>query len=337
MKRLFALVMVLGLLLGLGACADPSGPAPEEMKIAIGMGSKNHPVHRIVRYGFAMGVQANGVTGVDASLDEGSVQELMNGFSKAITEQGAHGMMLWASDDTYYQFMRDMVRDYGTVFVVPHFAHEYVDTKDWIAANLYVQEEQRGIEAADIIVEELHRRGITEGSIGNTQTGAGVTVNIASDAFRKRLAEISNFRVCDVVFEGLELSEASVKCVGVINSNPDIVGAFGTTGGSAQSWAKAMEETGRTDLVVVAYDYSEQNLEVLENGPIHALVGAPLYEEGYDSVGIIKDVLEGKTYNDSEENWSKAYDAITLTKDSDPAPYHDLIDRATRYLGGDVS
>jgi ABC-type sugar transport system substrate-binding protein len=138
-----------------------------------------------------------------------------------------------------------------------------------------------------------------------------------------------------MVFEGLELSEAAVKCVGVINSNSDIVGAFGTTGGSAQSWTKAIEETGRTDLVVVAYDYSEKNLEKLENGPIHALVSAPLYEEGYDSVGIIKYVLDGKTYNDSEENWSKVYDAITLTKDSDLTPYRELIKNSNQVFASE--
>lgn len=325
MKRMVALLMLLAITLGLGACAGPSEPTPEPIKIAIGMGSMDHPVHRIVRYGFLRGTEDAGVDGYVAGLSEGSVRELEAKFRSAVEENGVDGMLLWASDDTYYQFMRDMVRDHGTVFVVPHFAHEYVDTKDFIAANRYVSETERGRMAADLIVEELHRRGITEGLLGNTQAGPGVAVNAASVAFRERIAEISNFRVCDTVFEGLELSEAVIKCVGCIQSNPGIVGAFGVTGGSAQSWTKAMEQTGRTDLVVVAYDYSEPNLDALETGPIHALVCTPLYEEGYDSVGIIKDVLDGKTYNDSKENWSRLYDLITLTKDSDLTPYREQI------------
>lgn len=325
MKRIFALLMLLVITLGLGACAGPSEPAPEPIKIAIGMGSMDHPVHRIVRYGFMCGTEDAGVDGYVAGLSEGSTRELEAKFRSAVKENGVDGMLLWAADDTFYQFMRDMVRDHGTVFVVPHFAHEYVDTKDFIAANRYVSEAERGRMAADRIVEELHRRGITEGLLGNTQAGPGVTINAASDAFRERIAEISNFRVCDTVFEGLELSEAVIKCVGCIQSNPGIVGAFGVTGGSAQSWTKAMEQTGRTDLVVVAYDYSEPNLDALEDGPIHALVCTPLYEEGYDSVGMIKDVLSGKTYDDSKENWSQFYDPIMLTKDSDLTPYREQI------------
>lgn len=338
MKRLIALLVMVGLLLGLGACADPAGPADEEIKIAIGMAAKNHPVHRVVRYGFAMGVQEYGMIGVDAGLDEGSSQELMDHFTKAITEQKVQGMLLWASDDTYYQFMRNMKEQYGTTFVVPHFDHEYVDTKNFIVANPHTDEAMRGMAAADLMVEELYKRGVTEGSIGNTQAGASVTENVAGAAFRKRLAEIApQFRVCDVVFEGMDVDEAYVKCVGVIQSNPDIVGAFGLTGGSAQAWEKAMDETGRTDLFVVAIEYTETNLEILENGSIGGLICSPLYDEGYDSVGIFKDVLEGKTYNDSEEKWSIVYDTVTLSKDSDLTLYHDLIDRVVAHFEEDAT
>ena len=332
MKRILALVVVFGFVLGLGGCAGLF-EAEKEVKIGIGMGSANHPVHRIMQYGFDKGVEHHGATKIDATMNEGSAQELMETYKRAIEEDGAQGMLILTGDDTFYQFMRDMKKEHGTEFVVPHFSHEYVDTKNFIAANPHYDDRMMGEMAADMLVEALHAKGITSGAIGNTQAGAGVTDNAASAAFRHRLNEIApQFRVTDVVFEGMTLSAAATKIVGLINANPDIVGAFGTTGGSATAWTKAMEDTGRTDLVVIGVDFTAGNLDVLENGPITGLMCTPLYDEGYNSVGILHDVICGKSYNQTKEDWSIVYDVVGLTKDSDLTPYRDLIRNITENL-----
>lgn len=324
MKRILALVIVCGFVLGLVGCAGRLGNEPPEIKLAIGMGGNQHPVHRIVQYGFHMAIEERGLTKIDATLNKASSQELMVRYEKAVVEEGAQGMMLWTGDDVFYQFMRDMKKEHGTVFVVPHFTHEYVDTKNFIDANLHYDERMMGEMAADMMVEALYAKGITSGSIGNTQAGAGVSENASSDAFRARLREIApQFRVCDVVFAGLDIS-AATKNVGIIQSNSDLVGAFGTTATCAQAWTEAMGHTGRSDLVVIAVSASEDNLKVVENGPIHALVTAPLYEEGYDSAGVLHDVITGKSYNQTKEDWDIVYDVIGLTKDSDLTAYHDL-------------
>ena len=332
MKRILALVVVFGFVLGLGGCAGLF-ESEKEVKLAIGMGGANHPVHRIVQYGFDKGIEHHCATKIDATLDEGSAMELMAKYEWAVVEEKADGMLLWSGDDTFYQFMRSMKEQHGIEFVVPHFAHEYVDTKNFIAANPHYDDRKMGEMAADMLVEALHAKGITSGSIGNTQAGASVTTNAASDAFRHRLKEIApQFRVTDVVFEGLSLDAAAIKIVGIINSNPDIVGAFGTTGGSAQAWTKAMEDTGRTDLVVIAVECTEGNLDVLENGPITGLMCTPLYDEGYNSVGILHDVIHGKSYNQTKEEWDIVYDVVGLTKESDLTPYRDLIRNMTENL-----
>ncbi len=332
MKRILALVVLLGFVLGLGGCAGLF-ETEKEVKIGIGMGSNNHPVHRIVQYGFDKGIEHHGATKVDAIMNEGSAMEWMAKYEWAVVEEKAQGMLLWSGDDTFYQFMREMKKEHGTEFVVPHFSHEYVDTKNFIAANPHYDDRMMGEMAADMLVEALHAKGITSGSIGNTQAGASVTTNAASDAFRHRLNEIApQFRVTDVVFEGLEPSAAATKIVGIINANPDIVGAFGTTGGSATAWAKAMEDTGRTDLVVIGVDFTAGSLDVLENGPITGLMCTPLYDEGYNSVGILHDVIHGKTYNQIKEDWDIVYDVVGLTKDSDLTPYRDMIHNITENL-----
>ena len=329
MKRIFTFFITLLFIIGLIGCSNPYEP-PSKIKVGIGMGGNQHPVHRIVQYGFDQGIADLGLTKIDATMDEGSAMELMANYERAVVEEKAQGMMLWTGDDTFYQFMRSMKEQHGTEFVVPHFSHEYVDTKNFIAANPHYDDRKMGEMAADMLVEALHAKGITSGSIGNTQAGAGVTDCAASDAFRHRLKEIApQFRVTDVVFEGMSLDAAAIKIVGLINANPDIVGAFGTTGGSATAWTKAMEDTGCTDLVVIAVDYTEGNLDVLENGPITGLMCAPLYDEGYNSVGILHDVIKGTPYNQTKEDWDIVYDVVGLTKESDLTPYRDLIRNVT--------
>lgn len=329
MKRILALVVVFGFVLGLGGCAGLF-ESEKEVKLAIGMGGANHPVHRIVQYGFDKGIEHHCATKIDATLDEGSAMELMANYERAVVEEKAQGMLLWSGDDMFYQFMRDMKKEHGIEFVVPHFAHEYVDTKNFIAANPHYDIRKLGEMAADMLVEALHAKGITSGAIGNTQAGASVTTNAASDAFRHRLKEIApQFRVTDVVFAGLDISAAATKNVGIINSNPDLVGAFGTTATCAQAWTEAMETTGRTDLVVIAVECTEGNLDVLENGPITGLMCAPLFDEGYNSVGILHDVIHGKSYNQTKEDWDIVYDVVGLTKESDLTPYRDLIRNVT--------
>lgn len=216
MKRILALVLVCGFVLGLGGCSGLF-ESEHEVKIAIGMGASNHPVHRIVQHGFNKGIEHHCATKVDATMDEGSTQELMAKYEWAVVEEKADGMLLW--------------------------------------------------------------------------------------------------------------SAAATKVVGIINANPDIVGAFGTTAGSAQSWTKAMEMTGRTDLVIIGVDVTAENLDVLENGPITGLMCMPLYDEGYNSVGILHDVINGTPYNKTEEDWNIVYDVVGLTKDSDLTPYHNLIEK----------
>lgn len=303
---LLSVMLLIGVLVGCGGTEESSNPSggeldPSSKTIAVCMGSMNHPVHRIVQMAFLTTGTEMGYNAIIGGLDEGSTQELQTKFESIITN-GAEGVLLWASDDTYYQFMRDMSE--MCYFVVPHFAHEYVETKNFISRNLCAQAATYGYEAGVFLLEKLAERGITSGVLGNTQAGANVTENAASDAFRKAVAESgTNFTVADVVFEGTELSEASVKVVGVINSNPGIVGGFGTTGGSCQSWDLAMQQTGRTDLVVVGVDYTEYNIDLVANGTIVGLIAQPLFDEAAESVKTLDALFRGETFNDSAENW----------------------------------
>ncbi len=308
---LLAVMLMVGVLVGCGGTGTSNTPGgtddPTGKTIAVCMGSMNHPVHRIIQMAFLTTGAEMGYDAIIGGLDEGSTQELMTKFESVITN-GAEGVLLWSGDDSFYQFMRDMSEI--CYFVVPHFAHEYMDTKNFISRNICAQAKDYGYRAGQFLLEKLAEKGITSGTLGNTQAGANVTENAASDAFRQAVKESgANFKVADVVFEGMELSTATTKVVAIITANPDIVGAFGTTGGSCQSWSLAMQQTNKPDLVVVGVDYTEFNIDLVANGTIAGLVAQPLYDEAAECVKTLDGLFRGQVYNDTAENWWLKCDA----------------------------
>jgi hypothetical protein len=77
--------------------------------------------------------------------------------------------------------------------------------------------------------------------------------------------------------------------------------------------------------VVAASEYIEDNLERLTDGSISLLSCTPFYEEAYDSVGVVLDILNGKSYNTDKESWNIVYDAVVLDRQSDLTVYRDRI------------
>ena len=303
---------------------------PSDITIGVCMGSMNHPVHRIVQMGFLEAADEMGYNGIVSGLDEGSTQELLAKWEASITN-GMTGALIWAGDDSCYAFMRDNTD--LCKFVVPHFAHTYEDTKSFISRNICCLAADYGEAAAQYVLDQLAGKGVTTGTIGLTQSGANVTENAAADAFRNAIESSGTaFTVADTVFEGVEVVEATNKVTAVIQSNPDIVAGFGTTGASAQSWAAAMDNTGKTDLVVVGVDYVELNLNLVEEGAISAVVAQPLYEEAQVSAQTLDALFNGEDFTGSEEDWRVTLEAPLATTDGDLSVYRDIVSRVKEFF-----
>lgn len=325
MKRIAAGLLILCLLLLFG-CSPKTAPAPEEAsyKIALGMGGMNHPVHRLVRNGFLEGAKNVGVNGYIVGLDEGTAKDLQEKWESAIQDENLQGMVLWASDDTHYAFMREMKAAHGTVFVVPHFQHEYIDTKDFIAANLYTEGRKLGEAAADKMIEALAEHGITTGSIGITRTG-DVTDAIC-DGFRDRMAETApQYTILPQVFCSVEVSQTVGKLLPLIDENSDLVGAFASYDGDTQAWLRATEQAGLDGLVLVGIDYSAYTLDAVEEDTVAALVTSDTYREGYEGAKILANILGGN-FSQSEEEWRRVYDPVIITQTQNYEKYRTLAD-----------
>ena len=151
------------------------------------------------------------------------------------------------------------------------------------------------------LVDVFRDFGLYVGSIALTQNTMNVTENAATESFRATWAELAGtmdldeIKLLDTVLEGAVVDEATAINLSIIQANPDIIGAFGTTGNSPVTWASAAEKAGYADgeLVIVGMDATEGNLDMLESGKVTALVAQPLYEESYKTMEYLDQVLRG--------------------------------------------
>jgi len=86
----------------------------------------------------------------------------------------------------------------------------------------------------------------------------------------------------------------------IMSAAPDIVGVFFASGREAVGGANAVKATGK-DIIVVGYNGDPEELQAIEDGVLHATVAQQPYFIGYESVRVLKEILEeGKEYEDEE-------------------------------------
>ena len=177
--------------------------------------------------------------------------------------------------------------------------------------------------SADFMAEKMGGVGvvaITQGNLNDVE-------NLVSAEFTKQMANYPGITVLAPEMEGFEVSAAIAKASAILTAHPEITAAFGTTGASPTTWAKAAEQAGKQpgDLVIVGMDYTRPNLDLVKAGWVTALVGQPLYEETYRALEIL-------VANDRGEKVSYAnpYPAPIITIDTINVyyGYADRVDKA---------
>lgn len=132
-------------------------------------------------------------------------------------------------------------------------------------------------EAAMVMGEQCGGKGTIAYTVGEMTDNQTKGYN----AFCKTMAEnYPDMKVLEMQLEGVDMTAGVATITSIIQANfTDLVGAFGTTGTSAQTWSQACEDTG-WDGFVIGLDATSANLDILEKGGVDALVAQPLYD-GY--------------------------------------------------------
>lgn len=299
MKKLLAVILTLSLVLAFGASVAEEFN-PENYSVAICMDNMNHPVHRIVQLGFLQAAEELGYTNARVIGTEGGDSSEAFAAAEAFAAEGGNGLLLWAGDAGCYMTLAS-VANQGTIVGIPHFNHQQEDGSypQGLAFNMACDPVLYGQQVAELMAEKLSGK---TGSVAITQNTRNVTENAATDSFIATWAELgatydlANIKLLDMELEGGVVDSATAVNLAIIQANPDIIGAFGTTGNSPITWADAAERAGKADgeLVIVGMDATEGNLDYLEAGKVAAIVAQPLYQEAYLTMEYLDKIFRGE-------------------------------------------
>ncbi len=269
--------------------------------VAICMPVMNHPVHRIVQLGFLQKAAELGYTDAQVIGTEGSDLSEQYAAAEAFAAEGGKGLLMWAGDSSAYETMANIAAQ-GVVIGIPHFNHAQEDGTypEGLVFNMACDPVLYGQQSADLMAETLDGK---EGSIALTQNTKNITENAALDSFTaqwQKLADegtydLSKITLLEPELEGGVIDSATAVNLAILQSNPDVIGAFGTTGNSPVTWADAASKAGKADgeIAIIGMDATAGNLDYLEQGKVLALVAQPLYDEAAMTMEYLDVVFRG--------------------------------------------
>src|SRR5512139_2244560 len=197
--------------------------------------------------------------------------------------QGASGMIVGTYGPFRPSIMEGIKQGIPVVgFHTPMKPDEMPGLLAWVATDVTAY----GKAAADAMADKLQ----CTGPIAITQNTFNDTENEAARSFTEQMkVRCPDVEVLAPELEGGDPPTAIAKAGAILTAHPDIKGAFGTTGGSPTTWAKALEQAGRKpgEVIVIGMDFTLPNLNLVQSGWVYAVVGQPIYAETYKAVEIL--------------------------------------------------
>jgi ribose transport system substrate-binding protein len=314
-KSVRALLGASALMMAMGATASFA----EEVNLLWVQPMKDHPVHRLMQAGFLDKCKELGysceVVG-DPSATNWDIPATLPLAEAALARTEWDGIAVYGPDPAIYSYITKLGNE-GFPVVTWHVLPPE-GTVPGLKAATGEDIANAGESAAIAIGEKLGGKG----TVALTQGASNDTENAMSEAFRKTIADkYPDIKVLETQMEGFEPSAAEAKAVAILQGNPDVTAAFGTTGNSIQTWSGAARKAGR-DVVIIGMDYIRQNLDLVKSGAAYGIVAQPLYEESAKVAELLGDLAAGK-----EVPYLTPLPAPVITAD-DLDPYYKMLESA---------
>ena len=280
---------------------------------------KDHPVHRLMQAGFLDKCKELGykceVVG-DPSATNWDIPATLPLAEAALSHTKFNAVGVYGPDPAIYSYITKLGKE-GLPVVTWHVLPPE-GTVDGLKAAAAQDIAAAGNNAAIALGDKLGGKG----TIALTQGASNDTENAMSDAFRKTIAEkYPDIKVLETQMEGFEPSAAEGKAIAILQGNPDVNAAFGTTGNSIQTWSGAARKAGR-DVAIIGMDYIRQNLDLVKSGAAYGIVAQPLYEESAKVAELLGALAKGETVEYMNVLPSKVITAADLD------PYYAMLESA---------
>ncbi|ODT29360.1 MAG: sugar ABC transporter substrate-binding protein [Kaistia sp. SCN 65-12] len=280
---------------------------------------KDHPVHRLMQAGFLDKCKELGYTCEvvgDPSATNWDIPATLPLAEAALSRTKFNAVGVYGPDPAIYSYITKLAKE-GLPVVTWHVLPPEGSVEGLKAAAAQ-DIAAAGTNAAIAIGDKLGGKG----TVALTQGASNDTENAMSDAFRKTIAEkYPDIKVLETQMEGFEPSAAEGKAIAILQGNPDVTAAFGTTGNSIQTWSGAARKAGR-DVVIIGMDYIRQNLDLVKSGAAYGIVAQPLYEESAKVAELLGALAKGETVEYMNVLPSKVITAADLD------PYYAMLESA---------
>lgn len=155
-----------------------------------------------------------------------------------------------------------------------------------------VNHESAAAAGAEYIAEKLPEGGKV--AVISSEAGSDV-IQQRDRGFETELSKHENFELIGIFHTEGSREKAANVMQDLLSEHPDLVAVFCCNEGSSAGASKILKDEGRTDIVAVGYDSSEELINNIYDGSLDALISQNPYGLGYNSVKAAIEAIDGKT------------------------------------------
>ncbi|MBQ6555232.1 MAG: substrate-binding domain-containing protein [Firmicutes bacterium] len=228
---------------------------------------------------------------------EGDWQVQKTMLEKAVNELGADAVILAPASSSY---LSDTLADIYAKGLPVVLVDTIVNIRDYDICYM-TDNLNAGSLAAEEMLKKFRDLGISE----NEQANIAIQIpSTSSQTIIDRLAGFNqywstnapeNWHVLDEVkINNGNTEKAKQNCMDYIDKYPDIRGFFGCNNSSSVGFVNGLNEKGRQDIALVAFDYADETAAYVAENENAATIVQNQYNMGFEGLKTALDILGGK-------------------------------------------